>query len=224
MSASATTRPSSRIERVGRLRLPERIRPLGEDRPGVELGVHAMDGDPDLLVSLADRPRDRQRAAMPRQQRGMAVEPAEPGHGERVGRDLPRKAHADDEVGLRGGEQRRNRASARRQEHVELGCGAHHEFSDLGQIAVAAVVVPHRQERDRLVPGSSHDGVEAREHRRDAGHDDDAPAHSSRRIRAPDAWLRALTTISSTFTCHGRVSAKTMHSAMSSGRNGSTPR
>ena len=35
--------------------------------------------------------------------------------------------------------------------------------------------------------------------------------------------MRALTTISSTFTCHGRVSAKRMQSATSSATSGSTP-
>ena len=154
----------------------------------------------------------------------MPVEPAEARYRERVGRDLPREAHADDEVGLRRGQQGRDRAAARGQQDVELGRGAQHELADLGQIAVAAVVVAHRQEPDRLVARGADDGVEGREHRRDPRHDDDAQAHSSRMMRAPDAWLRALTTISSTFTCHGRVRAKTMHSAMSSGRKGSTPR
>src|SRR4029077_9582186 len=99
-----------------------------------------------------------------------------------------------------------------------------HELAGLREIAVAAVAVPHRQKSDRLLPGCAEDGIEAAEHRRDARDDGDAPAHPSRRMRAPDAWFRALTTISSTFTCQGRVSAKTMHSAMSSGRSGSTPR
>ena len=208
----------------GRLELPERIPPLGEDRAGVELGVHQVERDPDLLVALADRPRDWQRAAMAREQRRVAVEPAEPRHAERVGRDLPREAHTDDEVELDRGEQWRDRAAARGQEHVELVRGRHHEVAGLGGRPVAPVDVPHREERDRLVSRRADDGVERGEHRRDARHDDDAKAHSSRRIRPPDDWLRALTTISSTFTCQGRLRAKTMHSAMSSGRRGSTPR
>ncbi len=44
-----------------------------------------------------------------------------------------------------------------------------------------------------------------------------------RRMRPPLDWASALTTISSTFTCSGRVSAKRMQSAMSSGVSGSTP-
>ena len=178
----------------------------------------------DLLVALPDRPRDRQRAAVPRQERRVAVEPAEPRHGQRVGRDLPREARADDEIGLHRGQQGRDRAPARGQEDVELLGGAQHELARIGRGAVPAVGVPDRQERDRLVPRLADDGVEGGEHRRDARHDDDPPAHSSRRMRAPDDWLRALTTISSTFTCQGRVSAKTMQSAMSSGRRASTPR
>jgi hypothetical protein len=50
-----------------------------------------MERDPDLLVALTDRPRNGQRAAVPRQERRVAVDPAEPGDGERVGRDLPGK-------------------------------------------------------------------------------------------------------------------------------------
>ena len=43
-----------------------------------------------------------------------------------------------------------------------------------------------------------------------------------RAIRTALDWASALTTSSSTFTCGGRVSAKTTHSATSSGRSGST--
>ena len=45
----------------------------------------------------------------------------------------------------------------------------------------------------------------------------------SRRMRPPLDWASALTTISSTFTCSGRVSAKRTQSAMSSDMSGSTP-
>ena len=44
-----------------------------------------------------------------------------------------------------------------------------------------------------------------------------------RMMRPPEDCARALTTSSSTFTCAGRVSAKTMHAAMSSGVIASTP-
>ena len=44
--------------------------------------------------------------------------------------------------------------------------------------------------------------------------------HSSRRMRAPLDCASAVTTISSTFTFAGRVSAKSTHSATSSGRTG----
>ena len=45
----------------------------------------------------------------------------------------------------------------------------------------------------------------------------------SRRMRPPLDWASALTTISSTFTCSGRVSAKRTQSATSSAVSGSTP-
>ena len=45
-------------------------------------------------------------------------------------------------------------------------------------------------------------------------------SYSSRRMRAPEDCASAVTTISSTFTCGGRVSAKRTHSATSSGRTG----
>ena len=48
--------------------------------------------------------------------------------------------------------------------------------------------------------------------------DRDRHQPSSRTMRVGLAWASALMTISSTFTCSGRVSAKTTHSAMSSGR------
>ena len=115
----------------------------------------------DLLVAFADRPRDRQRAAVPRQQRRVAVEPAEARDGERIRRDLPREAHAHHEVGLHRGEQGRDRRPARGHEDVELHRGAHHELARIRDGAVASVGVPHRQERDRLVPRLAYDGVEA---------------------------------------------------------------
>ena len=212
------------VEDVGLLELAEREAPLGEDRPGVEFCVHAMERDAHFLVARPDRPGDRERAAVQGQERRVAVEPAEARHCERVGRDLPREAHADDEIGLHRGEQGRDGAPARRQEDVEVGRGGEHEVASMRDGAVAAVGVPRRQERDHLVSRLPHDGVEAQQHRRDAGHDDDAPAHASRRMRPPEAWLRALTTISSTFTCHGRVRANRMQSAISSGWIASMPR
>src|SRR5581483_8905223 len=212
------------IEGQRRLGLAERHAPLREDRSGVELGVHAVERDPDLLVAVANRPGDRDRPAVLRQERGMAVDPAERRDGERVGRDLPREAEADDEVGTHGREQRGERAAARRQEHVEIGRSAHDEIRVPRVGAEAALAIEHREERDRFVPGFAHGGVETLEDRWDPRDEDDAPAHWSRSTRAPEDWLRALTTISSTLTCHGRVSAKRMHSAMSSGRIASTPR
>ncbi len=111
----------------------------------------------------------------------------------------------------------------RRDEDVELG----RELREIHphRRVVTALAIDGRQQRDELVPESGDRRAEALRHRQDLRDDDDAPAaHWSRRILAPDAWFRALTTISSTFTCHGRVSAKRMQSTTSSACSGSTPR
>ena len=135
----------------------------------------------------------------------MAVDPAEPRHGERVGGNLPRKAHADDEIRAHRLEQRRDRRAPRRHQEVELGGQLVQHPAEI-EAAVAAVGVADRQQGDRLVPGLAQRSVEAERDRQDPRHDHDAPrGHASRKIRPPEAWLRALTTISSTFMCHGRV-------------------
>src|SRR5207237_9544487 len=64
------------VEGVRALELTERIGALGENRPGVEAGVHAVERDADLVLALPDRPRDRQGASVPRPKRRVAVEPA----------------------------------------------------------------------------------------------------------------------------------------------------
>src|SRR5205085_7911059 len=103
------------VERFRLLELAKWMGPLREDRTGIEVGVHAVERDADLVVALPDRPRDRQGASVPRQERRVAVEPAETRHRERVGWDPPREAHADHEVGLDRGEERPDGASPRGQ-------------------------------------------------------------------------------------------------------------
>ena len=163
---------------------------------------------------------------MTRQERRVAVEPAERRHAERVGGDLPREAGAHDEVGLERAQQRRDRGAARGHDDLELAGHLAEHPAEL-EAAVAAVVVADGQQRDGLVARLAQRAVEPEHDRQDPRHDHDAPRcgrrHCSRKTRAPDDWFRALTTISSMLTCHGRVSAHMTQSAMSSATSGSTP-
>ena len=69
---------------------------LRQDRPGVDAWHCLMDGDARLGVAVDDRPVDRFRPAVPRQQRGMNVEPGARRHGQRVRRqDLIEAGHDD---------------------------------------------------------------------------------------------------------------------------------
>jgi hypothetical protein len=171
-----------RIERIGLDIVADLHRPLGEDRAGVELRIHAVERDPDLLVAVADRPRNRHRAAVHRQERRMSVDPAQGRHRERVGRDLPREAHADDEVGLDRGEERRDQRALRRQQHAEIGRQLTEHAADV-EGAVAAVGITDREHRDRLVPRFAHGLVEPERHRQHPGHDDHLPAELRSRLR-----------------------------------------
>ena len=175
-----------------------------------------MEGDAELFLALTDRPRDGNRPAVMRQQRRVAVDPAESRHRERIGGDLPWKAHAHDEIRLHRRKQRRDRRAARRHEDVELARQLVEHPAEV-EAAVAAVGVANRQQGDGLVPRVAQRSMEPERDRQDPRHDHDAPSgHDSLKMRPPEAWLRALTTISSTFMCHGRVSAQSTQSAMSS--------
>ena len=57
---------------------PSGMRDLAEDVPRVELGVHVVEREADLALAVADRPRDRARAAVAREQRRMPVDDAVP--------------------------------------------------------------------------------------------------------------------------------------------------
>ena len=72
-----------RRELVPRVLVAERDAHLTEDVPRVELRVHVVEGEADLAVAVADRPRERARPAVARQERGMAVHDAVPRNGER---------------------------------------------------------------------------------------------------------------------------------------------
>ena len=116
----------------------------------------------------------------------MAVEPAETRHRERVGWDPPREAHADHEVGLDRGEERRDGAPPRGQENVEILWRTEHELTHRVAGAAASEDDAVRQQRDHLVPQLPHNRVETGQHLRDAGNDDDAHAHAPRRMRPPE--------------------------------------
>src|SRR6185312_14888870 len=97
------------------------------------------------------------------------------------------------------------------------------------------------EQRSGAVHGQPEDGEEARvageeaarlfvdvaalvgDAERRAFQDGERHGYGRRRMRPPLVWASALTTISSTFTCRGRVSANRMQSAMSSAVSGSTP-
>jgi len=74
--------------------------PLGEDRAGIQPGIHAHDGDASLGVTGADGGLDRRGAAPARQQRGVDVDAAVGGQIQHVlAQDLPEGGN-NDQVGL----------------------------------------------------------------------------------------------------------------------------
>src|SRR6185312_4988873 len=89
-----------RPELVPRPLVPQRQRALGQDRPGVELGGHPVEGDAYLAVAVPDRPADRDRPAIARQERRVEVDHAEPWNLERLGRQLPGEAGAEGKIRL----------------------------------------------------------------------------------------------------------------------------
>src|SRR5262245_52572207 len=58
-----------------------------------------------FVVALAQRPGQRVRPAVARQRRGVLVDDPVPGHVERLLRDLPGEAEAEDDVGLEPAQQ-----------------------------------------------------------------------------------------------------------------------
>jgi hypothetical protein len=93
--------------------------PVAQDRSGVELGVHAMEGEADPPLAFPDRPGDRDRASVFREQPEVTVHRAETRDGERIWRDLPRKARAEEQIGVVGSEERSDPASAGGDHDVE---------------------------------------------------------------------------------------------------------
>ena len=104
---------SDRLRELRRQLLPrvfvvERDADLAEDVPRVELGVHVVEREADLLLAVAHRPRNGARPPVAREKRGMAVHDAVARDGERIRRDLPREADAQGDVRLEQAEQRRH--------------------------------------------------------------------------------------------------------------------
>ena len=102
-AGAARSRPRAAWRRCPRCRVVvlDRHRRLGEDRPRVELGIHAVPGHAQLAVALADRPGERDRPAVARQRRRVLVDDAEARHVERLLRDLPRKPQQSTTSGSR---------------------------------------------------------------------------------------------------------------------------
>ena len=159
---------------------------------------------------------------MAREERRMAVQPSERRDRERVRGDLPGEAHADDEVRTERCEQRRHPGATRREDDVELRRQAAQQSFERELRAVPVLRVADGEQADGLVSRSAQHCIESERDGQDPRHDDGAQAHV-RMMRPPEDCACALTTISSTFTFGGRVSANMMQSAMSSGVSGSTP-
>ena len=99
--------------------VPDRVAALREDVARVELGVHAVPGEAPLGVAGPQRPGERDRPAMARQQRRMPVDRPEPRDVERALRDLPGEAPADRQVGLVGAQQPLDRPLVLREEQID---------------------------------------------------------------------------------------------------------
>ena len=110
-----------RVEHLARtLEARERRGALREHCAGVEVGVHAVEGVAELRVAVAKRPADRVRPAVPRQQRGMAVDDPVARHRERVLGDPEREGRRDRELRLERLQQLREPRRRARNEHVEV--------------------------------------------------------------------------------------------------------
>ena len=138
-----------RPELVVRVLLAEWQRRLREHRPGVELGVHPVEREADLVVAVSNRPRHRARPAVARQKRRVAVHRAEPRHGQRVRRDLPREPEAEERVGLVRSEERRNALTARGHDDVQVRRRVAHERVE--RVSVAPGVLAAAEQSDGLV-------------------------------------------------------------------------
>ena len=72
---------------------------LEEKRSGVHPGIHLEGGDPRLALAVNDGPRDRGRAAIPREQRRVDVDRPARGHVENRLREDLAEGHDDRDVG-----------------------------------------------------------------------------------------------------------------------------
>ena len=97
----------------------DRHRRLREQVARVELGIHPVPRRAPLRVAVAQRPGERDRPAVARQQPRVLVDRAEAGHVERGLRDLPGEAPADRQVGLVRAQERLDRPLVAGEEKVE---------------------------------------------------------------------------------------------------------
>jgi hypothetical protein len=92
---------------------------LGEDRPGVVVGVHAVPGQAEDVIAVTDRPGHRVRAAVARQAARMLVDRAEARYVERLLRQLPREAPAERDVEVESAQEIRDRVPILREQDAE---------------------------------------------------------------------------------------------------------
>jgi hypothetical protein len=93
--------PDRTVEEVGDgVSGADRDGPLEQDVAGVEFGVHAVRGDPDLLLVVDERPDEGREAGVCGKQRVVHVEGAVRGQVEDLRRDPRTPVVGDDDVGL----------------------------------------------------------------------------------------------------------------------------
>ena len=159
----------------------DRHRRLREDRAGVQLGVHAVPGDAELSVAVAERPGHRNRPAVTRQLAWMLIDSSEA----RPRRAPPAAASTGTRSRARGRARARaagrNRPLVLREEEADpVGSHAVGDLAPGRQRTVIVTVAPRQQPADRLVSQLAqerHELLHDRVHPRD---DRDAPrAHGA---------------------------------------------
>ena len=181
--AACSPPPSRELRRelLPTVLVTERDRHLTEDVPRVELGVHVVEGEADLALPVADRPRDGARAAVARKERRVPVDDAVPRSRERVRRDLPREPDAERDVRLEVPQERSDATARRRHDDVEL---RRSRLDELIELRVALRIAPNAEQRDRLVPLRPQHRRETLDRRRDLRDEDDSHPRSNSRIRS----------------------------------------
>jgi hypothetical protein len=126
-------------------------RGLGQDRPRVELRIHAVEGEADLGLTVPDRPCHRIRPPVVRKQGRVAVDRAQPRHRESVRWNLPRKRGTEEQVRLVASQERRDPCACGRDDDVQALRRVADELVEC-IASVTAGVFPGAQQRDGLVP------------------------------------------------------------------------